>query len=733
VLKAIGATAAVSVFASSTARGAVTHHGITFDRVVNAKTDLGWHNGGVDYGDFQSNTLIEVPPGTYTFRAVSDGEDWGRFSSGYISGLRNFGILGTGDAPRDVVFKTQGRQSGAMFAPKGRNVMLKNVSFNNKLIANGGDCAVKFNVTDKAEVHDIEVFGYSCIEPYCEWTLYPLVSDRNGVATVSNFTIAGPSGFTGHGRSDGGGGMFPGHKGTTNIVNSRIENQGGDGGMYTGKHPGDINFIGCFFANNDMAVMRSGAGGYLQDCVLIADWDNSHPNNKIHGSYSRRNERGYHQYPTGMSGVYFATARFGKSGGGIYGCDFLMKSTYAQGIAGIAINTSDGNMDIHDTRMRMDIDGMPALYAMDPANQRFSSHRTPQRPWGISIRNCSFTGSASGRPALQLSGRDGSEIVNTCIDMPNVDAGIDLDGAQNVTIRDTTVSSGGQSVRLGGGSTRSRDISTSGGTCAPPDTSWNGDSGVPDYTPVTGGGGNPDGGGGVPGGSGGSGGGTQRLPALEPVGEEPDAEDAALERTLTIYGGIAQYEFTVSGELEARKRFDTADDATIDGSTASGQVQSGHAFTFNGELTALSYDAPISLFIDGQQVDPNQYTERPSYPSRLSVESDDNSVVNYLFRVDGDCGPIRTQSTSGGDYDSLATQGNLTLVNGWTGGEYGDTWGFDGELVAFQVLGGEANLRVDRVTRSPDDYPDFPSLRAADNASNWGDALLGSEDDSESE
>lgn len=442
------AVAATGLGASAgTASAATTRHGITFDTVVNAVDDLGWDPNGNDeisVSDYR-DVLIEVPPGEYVFPSGTKDNEF------IEEDLFNWGLRGTGSDPGDVVFRTSDGNSGE-FIYSGYNsdgVLLENVTFDNTMNRTGGDIGLGIRGQDNLEVHDVKHIGMSGQEPYCRWSILPTVYSSSGTCNVVNYQKTGPSVFAGHGDSDGGGGVFT-NKGTVTFKDCRIENQGGDGGLYTGKHEGKVIFENCYFANNDMAVMRSGAGSEFHGCTLVMDWDNAHPDNvRIEDDPDTPD---HDESPTGTSGIYLSSAEYGKSGGGIYNCDIQMLSTYKSGQAAISVNNSDGNLEIKDTTIRMEIDGMPAIRGRDPSNQRFDEHTTPSKPWGLTIDNVTITGSGSmdlygeQAGAIVLDHRHGSVIRNSCIETDNSAPGIQLDATNNCTVENTNINVDGEAI-----------------------------------------------------------------------------------------------------------------------------------------------------------------------------------------------------------------------------------------------------------------------------------------------
>ncbi|MFD1515768.1 right-handed parallel beta-helix repeat-containing protein [Halomarina rubra] len=463
----LSAAAAATVGAATvagTASAATSRHGISFDRVVDAVDDLGWDPDGDDPIDVPNDDglLIEVPPGDYVFRGTGSDD-------GIVDGdLRNWGLRGLGDGPRDVTFRANNGESG-YFVRAGYNsngILLENFTFDNTDDRRGGDIGNFLQAQDNVEVHDVDHVGFSGREPYCRWSMLPAMKSSGGTANIVNYNKTGPSVFAGHGASDGGGGVFD-HEGHVNFKNCEISNQGGDGGLYTGKHNGSIVFEDCVFHNNDMAGIRTAAGSELRNCEIVIDWDNAHPDNVIDDQKA----------PTGTMGVYFSSAQYGKSGGGIYNCDIRILSTYKNAMAGILINPSDGDIDIHNTSVHVDVDGLRPVWFMDPREQRFDSHTTPDRPWGASIKNLVVTGSGDckGKAAVIIEGRDGTTITDSCIQMPNGD-GIHIDGADDCTVENTNVNVGGRATAFRDSSVSTNGL-TKGDRCPLPDETSTGPNG----------------------------------------------------------------------------------------------------------------------------------------------------------------------------------------------------------------------------------------------------------------
>jgi len=682
----LSAVAAGTVaLASGGASAATSRRGISFDRVVDAVEDLGWDPNGNDPIDIptENGLLIEVPPGEYVFEGTGE-------NRGPVEGdLYNWGLRGTGDHWTDVVFRTSNGKS-TRFMNCGWDsdgVLLENVTFDHTDSRTGGDIGHTIRGRDNIEVHDVEHVGMSGKEPYCRWTMHPHVTDPDGVANIVNYRKTGPSVFTGHGGSDGGGGVFSGHEGTANFIDCRIENQGGDGGLYTGKHNGQTNFYGCYFANNDMGVMRMGAGSEMHNCTVVVDWENAHPDNVVLDGDWGDNA------PTGTAGVYSTSAQFGKSGGGIYDTDILLKNTYHKGQAAIAINNSEGDMEIKRCHIQCDIDGMPAIWGRNPADQRLSNHETPEKPWGLTIEDCSITGTTDD-PAILLDHRHGSVVRNCCIQMDGPGEGIVLESSDDCVVEDTNVNTTGEATVFRNCSASTSNI-THGDGCPVPDGTWTKSDGSTETDSTDGS--DSDGGS--------SDGSTTDTP--------PRDRDGTVE--LTADSGPTWYHIKAGEAVDPGAKANLTDptaDAYADrqlapdevvGCVGGGGVDS---WEITGGIEALSTTSPMSVTVAGDTVDLSsvasvEYTRWPSDPDAGWTESDLMAPheADGTVELTADSGPTWYHIKAGEAVDPGA-KANLTdptadayadrqlapdEVVGCVGGGGVDSWEITGGIVEFSA------------------------------------------------
>ncbi len=371
---------------------------------------LGWDDRA-DFHAVPDHTRVRVPPGEYEVRVQkhSNGgsrNDWQR---------REHVVIEAADPSDPPVFHTPGDEAGRVCQFRGSHVALRNLAFDNGEHYRGGDIALRARLDDGLLWEGLRVVGWSGTkENGGDWTFYPTVATRGGQGEARRCVKAGPSQFAGHGKSAGAGGAFGDHVGEFWYTGCRIENQGGDGGLYTGKHDGSTNFYRCFFANNDMAVVRMGAGSELRECIVLMDWENAHPDNEVLD-------------PSGVNGVYVSSAEYGKCGGGLYDTDVWIRSTHGNGKAAINVNNSDCPDAIVGCRIRVDVDGIRPLHMGDTETMRLENHEPPARTdTRIEDLHVSGTGDMRGA-AVRAVNRHGSSFRGVRVETPNADRVFDVE------------------------------------------------------------------------------------------------------------------------------------------------------------------------------------------------------------------------------------------------------------------------------------------------------------------
>jgi len=162
------------------------------------------------------------------------------------------------------------------------------------------------------------------------------------------------------------------------------------------------------------------------------------------------------------------------------------------------------------------------------------------------------------------------------------------------------------------------------------------------------------------------------------VNDERINPDAILphELRLQAVGERANYEFEVSGDLAPGSEFDTDGTDSIDGSVGQGTIAgtSDDDFHFDGNVTRFEYDAPLELYVDGEQVNPDT-VGRPANHLRIQATGE---RATYEFGVAGDL-------EAGPEFDDDGTDGiDGSVGQGTIAGTSDDDFYFDGQLERFE-------------------------------------------------
>ena len=163
-------------------------------------------------------------------------------------------------------------------------------------------------------------------------------------------------------------------------------------------------------------------------------------------------------------------------------------------------------------------------------------------------------------------------------------------------------------------------------------------------------------------------------------GDDDGGSDLPNRLRIQATGSLTNYEFTVSGDLEAGPEFDTDGTDVISGSTGRGRVNTTGSddFYFGGEITRFERDGELEVYVDGEQADPNGFGS--SEPARsLSIVSE-GPRVEYEFAVSGALEKTTARNGSINDNDEIDGSSASGLVYGGT-----DSYAFDGELTDLVV------------------------------------------------
>jgi hypothetical protein len=259
---------------------AETHHGITFNTVLNAVTDLGMDDTGGSSitstleNNLNSDTLIEFPPGTY----LCDGRaEWDNVS--------NVGVRSTTGNAEDVTFTMppgsyiddlmhwDGGGGAGSSTGTVDNVLIEGITFDHGDRNEGfSSFVIKAN---NFEVHDVHQIGFKA-EEAPEPVMYLAVVDENGVGNADQVYIDGGGveesypqrthGIYSGGYFDSNNDWVDGvHKGLLRITNADLRELGSTGIRYTSMaDTAAVQIEDSYFENIDNACIRLNTGNNSQ-------------------------------------------------------------------------------------------------------------------------------------------------------------------------------------------------------------------------------------------------------------------------------------------------------------------------------------------------------------------------------------------------------------------------------------------------------------------------------------
>ena len=179
-------------------------------------------------------------------------------------------------------------------------------------------------------------------------------------------------------------------------------------------------------------------------------------------------------------------------------------------------------------------------------------------------------------------------------------------------------------------------------------------------------------------------------------GGDDDGGGSDLPNRLRIQatGSLTNYEFTVSGDLEAGPEFDTDGTDVISGSTGRGRVNTTGSddFYFGGEITRFERDGELEVYVDGERVDPDSFLPRELRVSNREYDE----PATYEFSISEDLAATDSVNTTDGDeINGRSADGR---VNGGA-----DTYRFAGEIDSF-AYDGSLDLYVDGEQADPNGF-----------------------------
>ncbi|OYR38155.1 hypothetical protein DJ82_12850 [Halorubrum sp. Ib24] len=356
-------------------------------------------------------------------------------------------------------------------------------------------------------------------------------------------------------------------------------------------------------------------------------------------------------------GIWTQTHDVQRGGPLVEGCEIVVNNA-GDGIAGILNHGDCGGIDLRDTRVECNQDGIWPILIQDESTSKAG------KPYEASLDGVSVTGTGGERPAIEIRDRDGTTVKNSCIQMPNTD-GIKFDGTSDATIEDTNVNVGGRATVFENAEVTTTNLTSSDSCPAPQLDSWQGgNSDTTDDSDTTDGSGNED-------------------DTADPVTSGNRIVVAQVRE-----GEVVRYELTASDGLASGEHANQEPD----GNTVSdrvGRLRGVDNFYVDGYITDFdggdfdyanvyfadeSVDVEVENYVlqnpeDLREVDPAVLGENV-----LTVESDDGRASGFEFTVSGDVEPGAT-----GD-DTTVTDG---IVNGSTA-----------DLAAFHFTGSVDDISV---------------------------------------
>jgi len=672
---------------------------IDFDRVVNAVEDLGMDPTGSEPVDnkfeVEDGTLIEFPPGTYLFTERHDGHE-----------VTNWGIRGTGDSREDVEFVApEGEVLRILNVRSGRNILVENLTFNQRN-TRFGSLGNTIKVQDNLQMRNLNHRGFEPSENTgAIGNLNVLVEDPDGVAVVEDYDMR--MGYEHVQYPDNVIGIWSGPTSTGTIYIRRVQMENTPG-LYMSRTEGEVRVENCHFRNcDDYAARVCGEGSYLKDCTFVVDVENS--NDVV-------NEHDFN-YP-----VLWESGFQGKTGGYIEGCRFVCRSV-AKPVPLIDYDGSAGALEIRDTTFEIKADGVNALRS-EPPGEGGRIDGKPDKPWDLTLDGIEVSGASSGvGTTIQIKGRDNSVVRKSCINMDGDRNGFEVYDSDDCEITDTNIKVSGQATVFDNSTVETSNITHTDDCPYHDDSSELPDTlevksstdDVASYTVTVSEDIKGDGTlnsedtisgttaeGAVANGADGynyAGEITEftydgQLTVYR-NGEQVDSDELGkpdLTETLKIEStteGTANYSVTVSEDIEGDGTLN--DEDSVSGTTAEGAVANGaDGYNYAGEITEFTYDGQLTVYRNGEQVDPDALgmDNRAALPNWVVFDGTDADGSDYEFAVTGniekspDLGSVEADDeVSGGE------------VSGTVDGDK-DGYRFSGDISSLQIDGG-ASVRFE--------------------------------------
>lgn len=686
-------------FMGSQSVGASTErHGVKFDRVVNLVDDYGADPTGSEPVDgaikeaASADTLVKVPDGEYLF-------------SGEV----------LVSPPGNVGFLAEDGASPTFVAPKGHNDYLLNVYHLPKALFEGIDidtrqtdttAGLRFDIEDRVHVEGVEYLGRGTHpDDRVVNALSITVTNGTGTGLLRDVTALKGSAIGHYKGGKGRVGVYigQGNYGTVRIEDCHLE-EFGNNGLYCSRTPGTVEVIGGTYRNNNVAGVRiGGSTSFVDGAEIEVDLDKyDGPMTLTDDAYNTR-------------AVILEQRTVTKTPGAqVRNCDIHIKNADVC-MAAIHIKGHTGERlgYVQNTRVQVDVDGVPAVYADESQ---------------LVMDGASLTGAAADKAAVVMSGTAASEstVKNTCIEQPtDVRNGVRVKDATGCLVSDTNVNVTGEEFVLENSTLDTSNI-TYNDTCPIPQIGLSISTGPAtdiggSYATLTGeltdlgGADTAD----VYFEWGESGAGLSntttkqsisttgsitadisglkknkeyayRIVAETSSGDVSRGESRSFTTlnppnalTISGTGEKVEYEFTVSGEL-VHGDGDPESNDVISGSTATGVISTGDdSYDFSGNIIEFSYSGPVTVTLNGETFPASKWKNLPNSIVFDGTAAD--TAQSYKFVVSETLVP---DPTVGSAYDNDDVSDNR--VQGQVNGDI-DAFRYAGEI---KMLKTEENISV---------------------------------------
>lgn len=643
-----------------------THHGITFDNVVDAVADLGCDpNGNEDVTSkvesaIDGNTLVEFPSGTY------------RWDGSISTNVDRIGLRGKTDKVR---FKFPSGYNEFFVNTTCDQALFKN--FDVDIRADQTATGIRINSDSGFHAENIEHIGRGIVDSNEVTRCWQVrVNDPNSTGVIKDFVAKKGSAWAHYKGGDGRVGISVyGGEGTVKIVDCHLE-EFGNNGIYASRTLSAVQVIGGVYRNNNVCGARiSGKGSYVEGATIEVDPEKySGPHTLEDDSFT-------------MRGVLFEQGndstggQFDDPGGAIRNTEITIQENPTTGSA-IEVWTGGRTLNVKNTRIVHNNDGAPAVLREKRTSQ--GSHDPSPEPRWLRMNRVEILGSASEGPSVLAEEANGSRIQNSYIEQSGSGReGVVFSNSGDTLVKNTTIKVEGKAVRLNSSSGKSTNVSNSGSPLSlnvgnsgassndgnSEDSSNGNNSGATSNSSKN-----------VV---------TQAANALTGGGKKKKgnskSKDKNEPRTLELEGSgsNAEYTFAVDGKVEPNEdlsSFELTADTFVGENWASGSVgDSVDKFRFTGSVTSFSASDSLTVRVDGKEVDPKTLGKGNDQKHTLTIDaSKSKDPAPYTLSVNGS---LEKGEDADGD-DSVSGSDAQGTVK-----DCRDSFRFSGQITDFDVDG----------------------------------------------